>query len=42
MFKILARSKIVINRHGTIAGNYAVNMRMYEATGSGAMLVTEN
>ena len=42
MFKILARSKIAINRHGTIAGNYAVNMRMYEATGCGAMLVTEN
>ena len=42
MFRILARSKIAINRHGTIAGNYAVNMRMYEATGCGAMLVTEN
>ena len=41
MFKILARSKIAINRHGTIAGNYAVNMRMYEATGCGSLLITE-
>ncbi|MCF8540218.1 MAG: glycosyltransferase [Aurantimicrobium sp.] len=42
MFNLLANSKIVVNRHGTIAGDFAVNMRMYEATGSGAALVTEN
>jgi hypothetical protein len=42
MFAVLGNSKIVINRHGTVAGNYAVNMRMYEATGSGAALVTED
>lgn len=41
MFALLRRSKIVVNRHGDIAGNYAVNMRMYEATGSGCVLVTE-
>jgi len=41
MFKILGNSKIVINRHGSVAGQYAVNMRMYESTGSGAALVTE-
>lgn len=41
MFELLGKSKIVINRHGTIAGPYAVNMRMYESTGSGAALVTE-
>lgn len=41
MFDLLSRSKIVLNRHGTVAGPYAVNMRMYEATGSGALLVTE-
>lgn len=41
MFALLRRSKIVINRHGDIAGDYAVNMRMYEATGSGCVLVTE-
>lgn len=41
MFALLRRSKIVVNRHGDIAGDYAVNMRMYEATGSGCVLVTE-
>ncbi len=41
MFEILGRSKIVINRHGKIAENYAVNLRMFEATGCGALLVTE-
>ena len=29
------------NARGDIAGPYAVNMRMYEATGSGAALITE-
>jgi spore maturation protein CgeB len=42
MWKVLSRSKIVINRHGSIAQNFAVNMRMFEATGSGALLVTED
>jgi len=41
MYELLGRSKIVVNRHGSIAGDSAVNMRMYEATGSGAALVTE-
>jgi spore maturation protein CgeB len=42
MFELLGRSKVVLNRHGEIAGPYAVNMRMFESTGSGALLVTEN
>ncbi len=41
MFAVLGNSKIVVNRHGTVAGQYAVNMRMYETTGSGAALITE-
>jgi spore maturation protein CgeB len=41
MFELLGNSKMVINRHGSIAGPYAVNMRMFETTGSGAALVTE-
>ena len=41
MFRLLARSKVVINRHGSVAGRYAVNMRMFETTGSGAALITE-
>lgn len=42
MFSVLGNSKIVVNRHGTVAGPYAVNMRMYETTGSGAALITES
>lgn len=41
MFDLLGQSKMVINRHGSVAGPYAVNMRMYESTGSGAALITE-
>jgi glycosyltransferase involved in cell wall biosynthesis len=41
MFKIFAQSKIVINRHIGVSGNYANNMRLYEATGMGAMLITD-
>ncbi|KKQ76622.1 MAG: hypothetical protein US97_C0002G0003 [Microgenomates group bacterium GW2011_GWF1_38_5] len=41
MYKILAKSKIVINRHISSAGKYANNMRLYESTGMGAMLMTE-
>ena len=42
MFDVISQSKIIINRHGTIAGDYAVNMRMFESTGMGSVLVTEN
>jgi spore maturation protein CgeB len=42
MFRILGEARIAINRHGSIAGPYAVNMRLYEATGMGALLVTDN
>lgn len=41
MYEILGNSKIVINRHGEIAGRFAVNMRMFEATGAGCLLITE-
>ena len=41
MYRILAESKIVINRHGKVAHGYSVNFRMFEATGMGALLVTE-
>lgn len=42
MYGIYLRSRIVVNRHGEIARGYANNMRLYEATGSGALLVTES
>ena len=41
MYGVLARSRIVVNRHGPIAAGYANNMRLFEATGAGAMLITE-
>lgn len=41
MFKLLATSKICINRHGEIAEGYATNMRMYESTGMGSLLLTD-
>jgi spore maturation protein CgeB len=41
MYKILAKSKIVINRHISVSDGYANNMRLYEATGMGAMLITD-
>jgi len=42
MYKLLASSQITINRHIDMAGSYACNMRLYEATGMGACLVTEH
>jgi len=41
MDRILRRAKIVVNRHGAVAGPYANNLRMFEATGCGALLFTE-
>jgi spore maturation protein CgeB len=41
MFTIFRRSQIVINQHIGIAGDFANNMRLYEATGCGAALVTD-
>lgn len=41
MYQVLANSKIAINRHGEVANGYAVNFRLFEATGMGALLLTE-
>lgn len=41
MYRVLARSRIVVNRHGDIAEGHANNMRLFEATGMGALLLTE-
>jgi len=41
MFELLARSKIVLNRHINAAEGHANNMRLYEATGTGALLLTD-
>lgn len=42
MYKVLARSRITLNRHINVAENYANNMRLYEATGIGALLITDH
>lgn len=41
MYRALARSRITLNIHIDVAENYANNMRLYEATGSGALLLTD-
>lgn len=41
MFQILQKSKVVINRHIDMAGDYAANMRMFEVTGVGSLLLTD-
>jgi spore maturation protein CgeB len=41
MYRVLAQSKIALNGHIDVAEGYANNMRLYEATGMGALLLTE-
>ncbi len=41
MYRVLARARVAINRHGDIAEGNANNMRLFEATGMGALLATE-
>lgn len=41
MFSVLQRSRVTVNRHIDVAETCANNMRLYEATGCGAMLVTD-
>ena len=41
MYRVLARSKIALNRHIDVAEDNANNMRLYEATGVGTLLVTD-
>jgi len=42
MYRLLYSSKLVLNIHGGAAGEYSGNMRMFEATGVGTCLLTEN
>lgn len=41
MYQVLANSKITLNSHGDIAKGHSVNMRMFEATGVGTLLITD-
>ncbi|MFH1584006.1 MAG: glycosyltransferase [Actinomycetota bacterium] len=42
MYKIFRQSKIVLNRHISTSKDYANNMRLYEATGMGALVITDH
>ena len=41
MYRVLADSRMAINRHIDAAEGFSNNMRLYEATGTGALLFTE-
>jgi hypothetical protein len=41
MYRVLLRSQITLNRHIAVAEGNANNMRLFEATGCGALLVTD-
>jgi spore maturation protein CgeB len=41
MYRLLAESRVTLNRHIRAAEGYANNMRLYEATGVGAFVITE-
>jgi spore maturation protein CgeB len=41
MYAALSRSRIAFNIHGDVAGAYAANIRMFEATGVGTCLLTD-
>lgn len=41
MYDIMSHSKITLNCHINMAENYANNLRLYEATGVGALLITD-
>jgi spore maturation protein CgeB len=42
MYKLFSQSKVVLNYHIGVAGDYAGNMRMFEVTGCGSCLLTDN
>jgi len=42
MFGLLQHAKITLNNHGEVAGEFAGNMRLFEATGVGSCLLTDN
>jgi spore maturation protein CgeB len=41
MFKLMCQSRIILNCHCDFAENYANNLRLFEATGCGALLITD-
>jgi hypothetical protein len=41
MYEVMARSRLSLNSHIDVAAGFANNLRLYEATGMGAMLLTD-
>lgn len=41
MYEVLLRSRATLNRHISISENFANNMRLFEATGAGSLLITD-
>lgn len=41
MYQTLQRSKVTLNHHISVAGSFANNMRLFEATGVGTLLITD-
>jgi spore maturation protein CgeB len=41
MYQVLRRSRVTLNSHIDVAGREAGNMRLFEATGVGAFLLTD-
>ena len=41
MYDVMARSRLSLNKHIDISATYANNMRLFEATGVGALLLTD-
>ncbi len=41
MYRVLRASRVTVNHHIDLAGRFANNLRLYEATGVGATLVTD-
>jgi hypothetical protein len=41
MYNLFFNARIVVNRHSSASEQFANNMRLYEATGAGAMLITD-
>lgn len=41
MYRIISQAKICINRHSSAAEDYANNMRLFETTGLGTLLLTD-
>jgi hypothetical protein len=42
MYRVLAESRMTVNVHIDVAERFANNMRLYEATGCGALLITDH